>query len=190
MAEDKLTAEEKRQLLHLARQSLESCVRGEKQSPLDLQAFPARLRNQGASFVTLTIDGKLRGCIGALDAYQSLVEDVREHAIAAALRDFRFPDVEPGELSQIEIEISCLTPPVPLEYSNPEDLLSKLRPGIDGVLISDGSRRATFLPQVWKKVPDPVEFLESLCYKMGAESDLWRKKHLDISVYQVEEFHE
>ncbi len=190
MTEDKLTTEEKQTLLSLARQALEMGVRGQKLPPLDLESMPSRLREQGASFVTLTIQGELRGCIGALEPSQPLADDVREHAIAAALQDYRFPDVKPDELSQIEIEVSRLTIPAPLEYSTPEDLLNKLRPGIDGVCLRDGTRRATFLPQVWEKIPDPAEFLDNLCYKMGAAPDLWRSKHLDISIYQVEEFHE
>ena len=96
----------------------------------------------------------------------------------------------PDELPQIAIEVSRLTPPTPLEYTTPEDLLSRLRPGIDGVVLRDGPRRATFLPQVWEKLPDPSDFLANLCYKMGAAPDQWRKKHLDVLVYQVEEFHE
>ena len=190
MAENKLTAEEKDTLLKLARQALEMGVRGQKLPSLDLETMPLRLREQGASFVTLTIDGNLRGCIGALEPYQSLADDVREHAVAAALQDYRFPNVKPEELSHIEIEISRLTIPVPLEYSTPDELLKNLRPGIDGVLLRDGVRRATFLPQVWEKIPDPAEFLDNLCYKMGTSPDFWRNKHLDVSVYQVEEFHE
>lgn len=190
MSEDRLTTEEKRALLEIARQSLEASVRGQKMPPLDLESMLPRLQEQGTSFVTLTINGNLRGCIGALEPYQPLVEDVREHATAAALQDYRFPNVQPEELPQIEIEVSCLTLPVPLEYDTPEDLLEKLRPGIDGVLLRDGPQRATFLPQVWEKIPDPAEFLDSLCYKMGTSRDLWRKKHLDVSIYQVEEFHE
>jgi AmmeMemoRadiSam system protein A len=190
MAEDKLTTEEKDTLLNLARQALEMGVCGQKLLPLELESMPPRLREQGASFVTLTIDGKLRGCIGALEPYQSLADDVREHAVAAALQDYRFSDVKPDELPQIEIEVSRLTVPVPLAYETPEELLNKLRPGIDGVLLRDGERRATFLPQVWEKIPDPAEFLDNLCYKMGAPADLWRKKHLEVSIYQVEEFHE
>jgi AmmeMemoRadiSam system protein A len=190
MAEDKLTTEEKETLLKLARQALEMGVRGEKLPPLGLASLSPRLREDGASFVTLTIDGNLRGCIGALEPSMPLAEDVREHAVAAALQDYRFPNVGPDELSQIEIEVSRLTIPVPLDYTTPEELLKKLRPGIDGVLLRDGVRRATFLPQVWEKIPAPAEFLDSLCYKMGAESNLWRKKHLDVSIYHVEEFHE
>ena len=190
MGEDKLTTEEKETLLRLARQALEMGVRGQTLPPLDLESMPPRLQEDGVSFVTLTIDGNLRGCIGALEPSMPLADDVREHAVAAALQDYRFPNVSPDELSQIEIEVSRLTIPVPLEYTTPEDLLNKLRPGIDGVLLRDGPRRATFLPQVWEKIPDPAEFLDNLCYKMGAESDLWRKKNLEISIYQVEEFHE
>jgi AmmeMemoRadiSam system protein A len=190
MTEEKLTEDEKRTLLELARQALEGRVRGQKLPPLDLQTLPPRLQACGASFVTLTINGDLRGCIGALEPCQPLVEDVREHAIAAALQDYRFPVVCPEELTQIKLEISHLTVPVPLEYCSPEELLSKLRAGIDGVVLRDGSHRATYLPQVWEKLPDPASFLDSLCAKMGAASDLWRKKHLDVLVYQVEEFHE
>ena len=190
MTEDKLTTEEKQTLLRLARQALEMGVRGQKLPALDLASMPPRLQEQGVSFVTLTTHGNLRGCIGALEPYQPLADDVREHALAAALQDYRFPNVSPEELSQIEIEISRLTLPVPLEYSTSEDLLAKLRPGIDGVLLRDGVRRATFLPQVWEKIPDPAEFLDNLCYKMGVSPELWRKKHLDVSIYRVEEFHE
>jgi len=190
MTEDKLTTEEKQILLRLARQALDMGVRGQKIPPLDQKSMPPRLQEKGASFVTLTIRGNLRGCIGALEPYQSLADDVREHAVAAALQDYRFPKVTPEELSQIEVEISRLTIPIPLEYSTPEDLLAKLRPGIDGVLLRDGVRRATFLPQVWEKIPNPAEFLDNLCYKMGDSPELWRKKHLEVSTYQVEEFHE
>jgi len=190
MAEDRLTTEEKQTLLHLARQALEMGVRGQKLPPLELSSMPPRLQEQGASFVTLTINGNLRGCIGTLEPYQPLAEDVREQAMAAALKDYRFPNVEPEELSQIEIEISHLTIPVPLEYSTSEELLSKLHPGIDGVFLRAGLRRATFLPQVWEKIPDAAEFLDDLCYKMGVSPDHWRKKALDVSIYSVEDFHE
>lgn len=190
MESERLTAEEKQILLRLAREALEHGVRGWKLPALDLSSLPERLRADGASFVTLTIGGMLRGCVGALEPYQPLAEDVREHAIAAALEDFRFPPVRPEELEHIRIEVSVLTRPQPLEYETPEDLLTRLRPRVDGVLLQDGLRRATFLPQVWEKIPDPAEFLDNLCYKMGAEPGLWRRKHLDVFTYQVEEFHE
>jgi AmmeMemoRadiSam system protein A len=144
----------------------------------------------GSSFVTLTIGGELRGCVGALEPALPLAEDVRLHAVAAAVDDYRFLPVRPDELPNIRIEVSCLTPAQALCYLDSDDLLAKLRPKIDGVVVKDGSLRATFLPQVWEKVPEADRFLSLLCRKMGAASDLWRRKHLDVFIYQVEEFHE
>ena len=190
MVPDKLTAEEKQYLLKLARKSLESGVCGENLPQVDVNTLSDRMRSSGASFVTLTRHGNLRGCIGALEPYQSLAEDVREHAVAAALDDYRFQPVSPEELSEIEIEVSRLTYPEPLDYKLPEELLQRLRPGIDGVILHDGPRRATFLPQVWEKIPDTGVFLSQLCMKMGASPDTWRKKKLRVEIYQVEEFHE
>jgi AmmeMemoRadiSam system protein A len=190
MMDDKLTLEEKQILLKLARQSLEAGVRHAALPTLDPAELTPALRAEGAAFVTLTVKGELRGCIGALEPYQSLAEDVREHAVAAALEDFRFPQVQEKELANIEIEVSRLTIPVPLEYTDAEDLLARLRPGVDGVILRDSFRRATFLPQVWEKIPDAAGFLANLCYKMGAAPDTWKRKHLEVLVYQVEEFHE
>ena len=188
--QDELTLEEQRILLRLAREAMERGVRGEALAPLVLSELPLRLREEGSSFVTIMTHGQLRGCIGSLEAYQPLAEDVREHAVAAALRDPRFPPVGENELSTIQIEVSRLTRPVPLEYTDANDLPAKLRPHVDGVIVRDAFHRATFLPQVWEKIPDPESFLDNLCYKMGARPDLWRTKHLEVLTYQVEEFHE
>ena len=189
--QENLTPEEQKILLRLARESVERAVKGEELPPLDLSVLPPRLREEGSSFVTLTLHGKLRGCIGSLEPYESLAEDVREHAAGAALKDPRFPPVSEDELSGLEIEISRLTRPVPLEYRDANDLLSRLRPHVDGVILrADAHHRATFLPQVWEKIPDPAEFLDNLCYKMGLEPDLWRRAHFEVLTYQVEEFHE
>jgi uncharacterized protein len=191
MMQEKLTLEEQKNLLRLARDAIERGVRGEELPPLDISALSLALREEGTSFVTLTSHGQLRGCVGALEAYQPLAEDVREHAVAAALKDPRFPPVQEEELRGIEIEVSRLTRPIPLEYKDAQDLLSKLRPHIDGVILRDDSyHRATFLPQVWEKIPDSAEFLSNLCYKMGVEPELWRRKHFEVQTYQVEEFHE
>ena len=189
--EDKLTFEEQQTLLRLARAAMERAVRGEKLAPLDEATLSPHLHEQGSSFITLTVRGQLRGCIGGLEARQSLAEDVRQHAVAAALEDPRFPPVTQDELNGIQIEVSRLTRPHPLEYKDAEDLLSKLRPQVDGVILRDGMyHRGTFLPQVWEKIPDAAEFLNNLCYKMGVSKNLWRNKHLDVLIYQVEEFHE
>ncbi|MBO9368575.1 MAG: AmmeMemoRadiSam system protein A [Chloroflexi bacterium] len=185
-----LTQEERSILLRLARQALEEGVRGKPLAPLDLSRLPLRLREPGASFVTLTREGQLRGCVGTLEAYQPLAEDVREHAVAAALNDFRFPPVTPEEVPHLRIEISCLTPPQSLEYTSPEELLTRLRPGIDGVVLRRGWRRATFLPQVWEQLPDPETFLDHLCLKMGLPAGCWREGEMEVLVYQVESFEE
>jgi AmmeMemoRadiSam system protein A len=187
---EKMGIEEQRILLHLAREAMEHGVKGKGLPPLDKSSLPASLLEEGSSFVTLTMRGQLRGCIGSLEPYQSLAEDVREHAVAAALQDPRFPPVRENELSGIQIEVSRLTRPIPLEYKDEKDLLSKLCPHVDGVVLRDGSHRATFLPQVWEKIPDRAEFLSNLCYKMGADPDLWRSKHLEVLTYRVEEFRE
>ncbi len=190
MTTKNLTHQEQDLLLKLARQALELGVHGKPLEPLDLGALPPILREQGASFVTLTKRGQLRGCIGTLEPYRPLVEDVCEHAVDAATQDYRFPPVTPGELADISIEVSRLTKPEPLDYTGPDDLLARLRPGIDGVVLKDGFRRATFLPQVWEKIPSPSEFLGHLCIKMGRPEDMWRHEKLQVLVYQVEEFHE
>jgi AmmeMemoRadiSam system protein A len=186
----RLTDEEKKTLLQLAREALQQGVAAHTMPALKLDDLSPTLRADGASFVTLTIAGQLRGCIGALEPYQPLAQDVREHTVGAALEDPRFPPVSLAQVEQIEIEISRLTLPRDLEYSDSEDLLKKLRPGIDGVILRDGFRRATFLPQVWEKLPDKAEFMDNLCYKMGEPPDTWRRKHLEVLTYEVEEFAE
>jgi uncharacterized protein len=190
MSPDLLSHEERATLLKLARQALEDGVSGKALEPIDLEAQTHFLQQPGATFVTLKRKGELRGCIGALEAYQSLAEDVREHAVAAALHDYRFPPVSPDELPDISIEISRLTSPQRLNYEKCEDLATLLKPHADGVILRDGIRRATFLPQVWEKIEDPILFLNCLCQKMGLPPETWRRKKLDAWVYQVEEFHE
>ena len=187
---DSLTNEDKSILLRIARWAISEAVRKEGITPVVLTNLNPLLQQDGASFVTLTKQGELRGCIGSLEAYQPLALDVQEHAIAAALHDFRFPQVSPDELNNIKIEISRLTSPVEIRYKTPKHLLKVLRPGVDGVILQDGARMATFLPQVWEKLPEPEEFLAHLCQKMGAKPDLWQKRLLKVSTYQVEEFEE
>ena len=186
----KLSETDKKELLRIARAAISSAVIGQPLEKLDLSTFSTVLQADGAAFVTLTMSGKLRGCIGALEAFKPLVLDVQEHAIAAAQQDYRFPPVFNNEVESLKIEISYLTPIHRLEYKDNNDLISKLRPGIDGVLIRDGSRRATFLPQVWGQISDGREFMSHLCIKMGAQPDLWQKKQIEVFVYQVEEFSE
>jgi AmmeMemoRadiSam system protein A len=185
-----LSDADRKLLLEIARQAIQTVADRQRLLRLAVDEYSSGLQQDGASFVTLTISEQLRGCIGTLEAYQPLVLDVQEHAAAAASEDYRFPPVRPEEVPLLQIEISRLTPTQPLPYENWMDLINKLRPGLDGVLIRDGVRRATFLPQVWEKVPDPQEFMSHLCIKMGAPSDHWRMHKMDVYTYQVEEFKE
>jgi AmmeMemoRadiSam system protein A len=187
---DQLTPEEQTFLLVLARSSIEQTLEGKDLIPLVFDDLPAALRQQCSSFVTLKIEERLRGCVGSLEALLPLAEDVRRHAIGAALFDYRFPPLKLGELPGVRIEISRLKPPRRLHYTCPEDLLLALRPGIDGVVLIDEPRRATFLPKVWQTVPEPDVFLSLLCQKMGAHPDTWRQKMLTILTYDVEDFYE
>jgi AmmeMemoRadiSam system protein A len=188
--DDPLTNAEKQILLRLARSAIERAVRGEEPPPIKADELTPPLRETAASFVTLTVKGDLRGCIGALEPSKPLIEDVRDHAAAAALDDPRFMPVRPEELERIDIEVSRLTVPGVLDYADSSDLLARLRPGIDGVILREGRHRATFLPQVWEKLPDKAAFLDHLCDKMGIAPDSWRQRHLEVLTYQVEEFHE
>ncbi len=185
-----LSPEEREILLKLAREAITRAAHRQDVPEVDLSAMPEALRRDGACFVTLTKRGELRGCIGSLEARRPLVLDVRGNAIAAAFHDPRFPPVRPEELDELHVEISVLSPPQPLSYDGPADLIAKLRPGIDGVVIERGWHRATFLPQVWEKLPDPHVFMEHLCAKAGLAPDTYRKSELDVYTYQVEKFEE
>jgi AmmeMemoRadiSam system protein A len=187
---DHLSDQEKRYLLGLAREALILGIRGVPLPDLELHSIAPKLGQPGATFVTLTKNKELRGCIGSLEATRPLAEDVRIHTVAAALEDYRFPPVQEKEVPMISIEISRLTTPIRIDYHHPEEAISKIRPGIDGVVIKKGTRRATFLPQVWEKVPEIDIFLGMLCRKMGAASDCWKTEGVDIYTYQVEKFYE
>lgn len=183
-----LRPEDRELLLRLARQAIVETAEGRPLAALDSTQLPEHLLDCAATFVTLTRRGGLRGCIGALQAQLPLAEDVREHARAAASEDFRFMPVTPQEVPELEIEISVLTDPLPMEFATSDDLLARLRPGIDGVILVSGLHRATFLPQVWEKVPDAESFLSMLCEKAGLPASAWRKPGIEIFTYQVESF--
>lgn len=190
MTLQRLSQQERKDLLALARESIVCAVSGKRLLKLPEAQLTPLLKENGAAFVTLTMEGELRGCIGSLQAYQPLVQDVQEHAVDAALNDYRFLPLSESEVSQVEIEISVLTPSEPLPYENPQDLPGLLKPHEDGVVLRDGSLRATFLPQVWDQLPTPEVFLDQLCQKMGAPANRWRQKVLQVSIYHVEEFKE
>lgn len=187
-AGQELTEADKRCLLELARAALTAAVNGAWPPSLNPACLPTAVQQPACCFVTLTRAGQLRGCVGGLEPELPLYADVSRRAAQAALNDQRFAPVEPGEVPEIEIEISVLTPPVPLDYAGADDLVEKLRPGVDGVVLSDGRRRATFLPQVWAKLPRPEAFLGHLCDKLGTAPNAWKRGRLAVAVYRVVEF--
>lgn len=177
-------------LLALARATVRAAAAGERTPEWTRQEASPRLAANAACFVTLTKRGQLRGCIGHLVAQAPLYRSVIENAQHAAIRDPRFLPVSPREVDELIIEISVLTEPAPLAFSSPEDLLAKLQPHRDGVILQLGARRATYLPQVWEQLPDKIEFLNSLAEKAGARRDDWRREGAAVFVYRVESFRE
>ena len=148
------------------------------------------LKARRGTFVTLKIAGNLRGCIGSLAAEESIVDGVKRNAVNAAFHDPRFSPVTVEEIEDVDIEISILTKPQPLEYIDSVDLISKLRVNIDGVILKKGPAGATFLPQVWEQLPQPEKFLSHLCVKAGLSANAWENSRLKISTYQVQYFEE
>ncbi len=142
------------------------------------------------TFVTLKIKGQLRGCIGNLTPEGSVLEGVKRNAVNAAFHDPRFSSISAAELDRAQIEVSILTEPLPLAYRDSEDLIQKLRPNVDGVIIRKGHASATFLPQVWEQLPRPENFLNHLCMKAGLPADAWKYSELEVLTYQVQYFEE
>ena len=131
------------------------------------------LAKMGATFVTLTQRGQLRGCIGSLEAWRPLAQDVQENARAAAFRDPRFEPLNIDELPITRVEVSLLSAAEPIHFRDEADALAQLRPNIDGVIFSAGSRRSTFLPQVWEQLPEPADFMARLKQKAGLPANYW-----------------
>lgn len=150
---------------------------------------PARLAQPGATFVTLTRQGQLRGCIGSLEAYRPLAEDVAANARAAAFRDPRFDPVDATEYPDIALEVSLLSAPEPFPVRDEGDALARLRPGEDGLVFTFQGRRATFLPQVWESLPDPEAFLTQLKRKAGLPGDFWDPA-VHLERYRVQHWQE
>lgn len=141
-------------------------------------------------FVTLKLGAHLRGCIGSLEGRAPLREEVGGKALKAAFEDLRFRPLGADELKRLHIEVSILTPPQNLNYSDADDLLRQLRPGIDGVILRKGLAGATFLPQVWEQLPQPENFLSQLCLKAGLSEKTWQEGSVEIETYQVQSFEE
>ena len=160
-------------LLEVAAESVRYGVQCRRAMKIEPTRYDPSLREMRATFVTLRLAGELRGCIGVLQASRPLVEDVAENAFAAAFRDRRFQPVTEVEVDRLEYHISILHPPTPMAVETEDDLLAQVRPGIDGLIIEESLRRATFLPDVWRTVPDPSQFLAHLKRKGGWPGDYW-----------------
>lgn len=149
---------------------------------------PSPLRLPGASFVTLERGGRLRGCVGTLLAARPLFLDVVRNA-RRAMADPRLPPVDRTDWPELDVKVSVLTMPEPVAGTGREELLATLRPGVDGLLLTDGARRATFLPSVWRKLSEPAEFLSALLTKGGWPADGW-PENLTVERYATHEYHD
>ena len=179
-----------KELIKLARMAILEEFEGKKLIDREewISKYPY-LKEERASFVTLKIRGNLRGCIGSILPHRPLIDDIVENAKAAAFNDPRFSPLTPAEYEEIEVEISLLTIPQKLEYEDKEDLKNKIRPFVDGVILSLANYQATFLPSVWEELPSFEVFFAHLCMKAGLPGDCLQY-HPVIYTYQAEEIKE
>ncbi|MBU0485138.1 MAG: AmmeMemoRadiSam system protein A [Proteobacteria bacterium] len=186
----KLTTEHGRELLRLARRTILKSFGADRSASPDDEFSNEVFQEKRGVFVTIHLDRQLRGCIGNLSGTETIVDGVRRNAVNAAFNDHRFSPLTLEELAKVDLEISILTEAIILAYEDGEDLIRKLRPGTDGVIINQGGRGATFLPQVWDQLPEPENFLSHLCLKAGLSGDAWRSGNLEVKTYQVQYFAE
>lgn len=180
-----LSINHQQQLIQVAKDSIAYGLKHKCALPIDCKTYASELRVLRATFVTLEKKHQLRGCIGMLEAVRPLVLDIAENAFAAAFNDSRFEPVTEEEYELLEIHLSILSPAEPMSFYSEEDLLRQLRPGIDGLILQEGSQRGTFLPSVWELLPEPVDFLQHLKRKSGLSRDYWSDS-LKVSRYQCE----
>lgn len=174
-------------ILLLANRSIEYFFDTGKILEIDKKELPSdELKEKRACFVTLTLGGNLRGCIGHIEPIQPLYLDIIDNAVSAAFEDPRFNPLSKNEFENVKFEVSVLSVPLKLYFSDFQDLLNKLRPEIDGVIIRRGHYSATYLPQVWEDLKNKEEFLSSLCQKADLPADDWQKPGMEVKVYQVE----
>ncbi|MCP4671287.1 MAG: AmmeMemoRadiSam system protein A [Desulfobacula sp.] len=178
-------------LLKLARQSILQRFKKENQiESLKDKVSSWILKENRGTFVTLHKNSELRGCIGNIDPVKDIFTGIHDNARHAAFSDTRFTPLSFEELDDTDIEISILTQPETIDYNDYHDLITKLKPGIDGVIIQKGYKNATFLPQVWEQLKKPEMFLTHLCTKAGLMPDEWQTGDLEVLVYQVQLFEE
>ncbi len=165
--------EDQQILLSIAEKSIAYGIEFGKPIHIDINDYPQHLTKKRASFVTLNKHNNLRGCIGVLEAYRPLVVDIASNAFSAGFCDPRFPPLNASELKQLELHISILSPTEEMSFSSEEDLMSQIRPNIDGLIISDVGKRGTFLPSVWETLPITEQFLSNLKMKAGLPPNYW-----------------
>lgn len=184
-----LSTDDKQTLLSLARDSIEHGLDTGHALKIKLADYSSTLQANGAAFVTLHINRKLRGCIGSLQAYRPLAEDVAEHAFDAAFKDPRFRPLSIAEFIALHIHIEVLNPAEALTFDSEEDLLRQLRPGVDGLILSENVHKGTFLPTVWESLPTPRSFLNHLKQKAGMPEHYW-SENIRVERYTTEGFSE
>jgi len=184
-----LGSQERNELLVVARASIRHGLDGHRPLVVDPARYPASLQQERAAFVTLTEEGRLRGCIGHLEACQALVRDVADNAFAAAFRDPRFQPLSAAELERIHIHVSVLSPQEPLDIGSELELLKVIRPGVDGLILEEEHHRGTFLPSVWETLRDPRQFLAHLKMKAGLSPEYWSDR-MKVARYTTESFGE
>lgn len=180
---------ERKALLRLARSAIESALVEDARIKRPKEPGPA-LKEKRGCFVTLHKRGSLRGCIGTIEPVKPLLVGVEENALNAAFKDPRFPSLKKEELKHLHIEVSVLTVPKKLSFEDGEDLKRKLKPGIHGVILSKGWHKSTFLPQVWKQLPETESFLSHLCMKAGMNANCWKDRDIRVQTYEAEYFEE
>jgi len=170
---DTFTIEQRKTLLNLAQEAIDHGLKTRQTLHVNITELPQSLIDDRASFVTIMLDGELRGCIGSLQAHRPLAVDIVANAYAAAFQDPRFSPLTADEKEDISIHISILSIPEKIDCKDEQDLIKQLRPGVDGVIIEDGSHRATFLPSVWEHFSEPKDFIDNLKMKAGLSKDHW-----------------
>jgi AmmeMemoRadiSam system protein A len=169
-------------LLITARHAIKYGLTYKKAPKMELKKYSSTLQQPGASFVTLKESNVLRGCIGSLEAHQPLIQDVAEHAFAAAFKDPRFAPVNHIEEPVIHISISVLSPVEAMHFDSQNDLVSQIEAGKDGLILEYLHHKGTFLPSVWEQLPDKQEFLNHLKQKAGLSADFWSNE-IKVSRY-------
>lgn len=183
----KLSVDDQTACLDVARKAIECGLKNGERINIATADYSTGLQQQAASFVSLHKNGVLRGCIGALEAYQPLINDIAEHAFAAAFQDPRFPALETDEYDSLKIDISIIGTAERVLFKSEDDLLRQIRPNVDGLILEYGYNRGTFLPSVWEQLPDKKEFLNHLKAKAGLPQNWWDNR-VKVSRYETFEF--